>query len=44
MSVKQTITKEAGISVAQELELQDEDLMVRGHIDDLVRIADRKMT
>lgn len=32
----QEITKEAGISIAQELELQDEDLMVRGHIDDLV--------
>lgn len=32
----QDITKNAGISIAQELELQDEDLMVRGHIDDLV--------
>lgn len=32
----QQITKEAGLSIAQELELQDEDLMVRGHIDDLV--------
>src|SRR5665213_3322496 len=32
----QEITKGAGLSIAQELELQDEDLMVRGHIDDLV--------
>lgn len=36
----QSITKEAGISIAQELELQDEDLMIRGHIDDLVLIRD----
>lgn len=34
----QRITKNAGLSIAQELELQDEDLMVRGHIDDLVLI------
>ncbi len=34
----QRITKNAGLSVAQELELQDEDLMVRGHIDDLVLV------
>jgi len=34
----QRITKESGLSVAQELELQDEDLMTRGHIDDLVVI------
>lgn len=34
----QRITKNAGISIAQELELQDEDLMVRGHIDDLVLV------
>jgi hypothetical protein len=32
----QEITKDAGLSIAQELELQDEDLMIRGHIDDLV--------
>lgn len=32
----QGITKQAGISVAQEVELQDEKLMVRGHFDDLV--------
>lgn len=36
----QSITKEAGISVAQELELQDEDLMVRGHFDDLVLVRE----
>jgi hypothetical protein len=34
----QRITKDAGLSIAQELELQDEGLMVRGHIDDLVVI------
>lgn len=34
----QEITQQAGLSVAQELELQDEDLMVRGHIDDLVLV------
>lgn len=34
----QRITKNAGLSIAQELELQDEGLMVRGHIDDLVLI------
>lgn len=33
----QGITKEAGISVAQELELQDEKLMIRGHFDDLIK-------
>lgn len=32
----QDITREAGISVAQELELQDEELMIRGHFDDLI--------
>lgn len=36
----QDITKEAGLSIAQELELQDEDLMIRGHIDDLVLIEE----
>lgn len=34
----QDITKEAGLSIAQELELQDEKLMIRGHIDDLVLV------
>jgi hypothetical protein len=34
----QRITKDAGLSVAQEFELQDESLMVRGHIDDLVLV------
>lgn len=34
----QDITKQAGLSIAQELELQDEELMIRGHIDDLVLI------
>lgn len=36
----QGITKQAGISVAQEVELQDEKLMVRGHFDDLVLIVE----
>lgn len=34
----QGVTKEAGLSIAQEVELQDEDLMVRGHFDDLVLV------
>lgn len=34
----QEITKKAGISLAQEVELQDEELMIRGHFDDLIRI------
>lgn len=36
----QGITKAAGVSVAQELELQDEDLMVIGHFDDLIKTED----
>lgn len=36
----QGITKDAGLSIAQEVELQDEDLMIRGHFDDLVLIKD----
>lgn len=36
----QGITKESGLSIAQELELQDEELMIRGHIDDLVLVKD----
>jgi hypothetical protein len=34
----QSITREAKLSVAQENEIQDEDLMVRGHFDDLVYV------
>lgn len=34
----QKLTKDAGLSIASEVELQDEDLMVRGHFDDLVLI------
>jgi hypothetical protein len=37
----QRITKDAGLSIGQELELQDEDLMVRGHIDDLIVLNDK---
>ncbi len=37
----QGITREAGISIAQELELQDEDMMVRGHFDDLILVDDK---
>lgn len=36
----QGITKAAGVSIAQEVELQDEDSMVRGHFDDLVLCTD----
>lgn len=34
----QQLTKDAGISIAQEIELQDEDLMIRGHFDDLILV------
>lgn len=37
----QSITKKAGLSVAQELELKDDDLMVKGHVDDLVMVEGR---
>lgn len=36
----QDITKDSGLSIAQEVELQDEKLMVRGHFDDLILIND----
>jgi len=36
----QRITKDAGLSIASEVELQDEDLMIRGHFDDLVLVGD----
>lgn len=35
----QKLTREAGLSVAQEVELQDEMIKVRGHFDDLVVIG-----
>lgn len=34
----QELTRKAGVSIAQEVELQDEDLMVRGHFDDLILV------
>jgi hypothetical protein len=34
----QRITKDAGLSIASEVELQDEKLMIRGHFDDLILI------
>lgn len=34
----QRITKDAGLSIASEVELQDEKLMIRGHFDDLVLV------
>lgn len=37
----QKLTREAGTSIAQEMELQDEDLMVRGHFDDLILAEDK---
>jgi len=36
----QRITKEAGLSIAQEVELIDDDLMVKGHFDDLIKVDD----
>jgi hypothetical protein len=36
----QRITKDAGLSIASEVELQDEDLMIRGHFDDLILIKE----
>lgn len=36
----QRITKDAGVSIAQELELIDDKLMIKGHFDDLVKIGD----
>lgn len=38
----QGVTKNAGLSIAQEVELQDEDLMIRGHFDDLVLIKTKQ--
>ena len=38
----QRITKDAGLSIASEVELQDEDLMIRGHFDDLI-LQDEKL-
>jgi len=43
----QRITKDAGLSIGQEGELLDDDLMVRGHYDDLVEFTfgdDKEMT
>lgn len=37
----QRITKDAGVSLVQELEVQDEDLMIRGHIDDIIQLEDK---
>jgi hypothetical protein len=37
----QRITKNANLSIVQELELQDDKLMIRGHIDDLVVVNER---
>jgi len=39
----QSITKANGTSIAQEVELQDEDLMIRGHFDDLILIKSDEM-
>ena len=37
----QGLTKAAGVSIAQEVELQDEELMIRGHFDDLIKLDDK---
>ncbi len=34
----QKLTKDTGLSIAQEVELQDEELKIRGHFDDLVLV------
>lgn len=39
----QRITKDAGLSIASEVELQDEELMIRGHFDDLVLVDGKLM-
>lgn len=36
----QRITKEAGLSIAQEIELLDDESMIKGHIDDLVLVTE----
>ena len=36
----QKLTKEAGVSLAQEIELQDDQLMILGHADDLIKTND----
>lgn len=36
----QRITKNAGLSVASEVELIDDDLMIKGHFDDLIKTED----
>ena len=38
----QELTKEAGISVEQEIELIDNNLKVKGHIDDLIQLVKTK--
>lgn len=40
----QNITKNAGLSVASEVELQDKNLMVRGHFDDLILVEEPERT
>lgn len=39
----QRVTRNAGISIAQELELQDEKYFIRGHIDDLAVVGEAVM-
>lgn len=36
----QKLTRDVGVSIAQEVELQNEDLMIRGHFDDLILLGD----
>lgn len=37
----QELTQKAGISIAQEVELKDDELMILGHADDLIKIDDK---
>lgn len=39
----QGLTKASGLSIGQEVELQDDGLMVRGHIDDLIVINGKQI-
>jgi hypothetical protein len=36
----QELTKQSGASIAQELEVKDDHLMILGHIDDIIKIDD----
>lgn len=37
----QQLTEETGVSIAQEMELESDEIMVRGHFDDIIRANDK---